>query len=238
MQTPTMIADFPVFCRSCTARRKGVCGALNATQLNFLNQHTSRRDLPAGAEIVADGSRATQCSNLVSGVVKLTKSTPDGRQQIVGLQFAPDFIGDPFSPVSAFGAEAAGPVRICSFTRPALETLIGQSPGLERRLHEQALRDLDDARDWMMALGRKTAREKVATFLLFIALRIDPNSDGPAASFDIPLKRAEIADLLGLSIETISRHLSELRKSGIIEIEKSRHLNVTDFIALRDAAGN
>ncbi len=162
----------------------------------------------------------------------------DGRQQIVGLQFAPDFLGRPFRSSSEIAAEAATEVRVCSFPKRALEEMVREAPELEHRLHEQALKELDEAREWILTLGRKTAAEKVASFLYLIASHIDPEhlaSDRPMR-FDLPLKRADIADYLGLTIETVSRQITKLRKSGVIELEGARMVVVPSLAALEHAS--
>jgi CRP/FNR family transcriptional regulator len=89
----------------------------------------------------------------------------------------------------------------------------------------------------MLTLGRKTAQEKVASFLYLIATHVDPES-ADAATFDLPLSRADIADFLGLTIETVSRQMTKLRKDGLIRIENNRHVSVPDIAALSHAAGN
>lgn len=230
-------SDIPVVCRACEARHKGVCGALTPDQLLRLSLHTTRRAVDPGAGLADVGEDTLQYSNILSGVVKLTKLMADGRQQIVSLQFAPDFLGRPFRRKPDVSAEAATAVRICSFPKSVLEEIIRQSPEMEHRLHEQTLRELDCARDWMLTLGRKSASEKVASFLAMIAAHIDPErlDDNEPTSFDLPLKRADIADFLGLTIETVSRQLTRLRKSGIIEIEHNRHIIVRDLDALHAA---
>ena len=215
----------------------GICGALDSGQLVQLGRQAGRREVEPGTALVSAGHPAESYANILSGVVKLTKLMPDGRQQIVGLQFAPDFLGRPFSETSDVNAEAASTVRICAFPRAALEDMARQSPALEHRLHRQALRELDDARDWMMTLGQKSAAEKVASFLLLLARHVDPLTDGVSDRFDIPLTRSDIADFLGLTIETVSRHLTRLRKAGIINIERNRHVAVGDLGALEAAAG-
>ena len=232
-------SDVPVLCRACEARHRGVCGALTPTQLLQLSRHASRHEFGAGTELVAAGEQTRRYANILSGVVKLTKLMLDGRQQIVGLQFAPDFLGRPFGESSDVSAEAAGTVRLCTFPKAAFEKVTEQSPGLEHRLHQQALRELDEARDWMMALGRKTASERVASFLLYVARHVDPEREpeSGAVRFDVSLTRADIADFLGLTIETVSRQLTRLRKAGLIDIEKHRQVTVRDVDALEDAAG-
>lgn len=227
----------PVLCQACEARHRGICGALDPAQLQQLGRQTGRREVPPGTELIAAGIPVDGYANILSGVVKLTKLMPDGRQQIVGLQFAPDFLGRPFAASSDVGAQAASTVRICTFPRSALEQMVREAPALEHRLHRQALRELDDARDWMMTLGRKSASEKVASFLLLVADHIDPRVTGYSQAFDIPMTRADIADFLGLTIETVSRHLTHLRKADIITIEKSRRVIIRDDTALKAAAG-
>jgi len=101
----------------------------------------------AGSEMIGDAETVAHYFNILSGVVKLTKILPDGRQQMVGLQFAPDFLGQPFRAESRINAEAATDVSLCSFPRPAIERLMKDLPGLEHRLLEQTLKELDEARD-------------------------------------------------------------------------------------------
>ncbi len=231
-------SEVPVVCRACESRHRGICGALNPEQLVYLSKHTSKHVFASEQELVAAGEDIHRYSNILSGVVKLTKMMSDGRQQIVGLQFAPDFLGRPFRRQSDVVAEAATDVRVCSFPRAVLEELTRQSPEMEHRLHEQTLKELDEAREWMLTLGRKSANEKVASFLLLIAMHHDPEAHLPHAEirFDLPLKRSDIADFLGLTIETVSRQLTKLRKAGLIQIENTRTVIVRDIDALRDAS--
>lgn len=234
-------AGIPVLCRACEARHGGICGALDANQLVALAKTSSKREVDPGSELIGDAEAIENYSNVLAGVVKLTKALSDGRQQIVGLQFAPDFLGRPFRPESPINAEAATMVSLCSFPRSAIERMMKESPGLERRLYEQTLKELDEARDWMLTLGRKTAGEKVASFLLMIARHIDPSSEpSPVrpSSFDLPLTRSDIADFLGLTIETVSRQLTKLRTDGIIRIENNRHVVVDSLARLEARSGS
>lgn len=230
----------PALCASCEARHRGICGALEPEQLAVLARTTTRHRSQPGEELVGEAESVDRFSNVLSGVVKLTKTLSDGRQQIVGLQFAPDFLGRPFRTESTLTAQAATEVQLCSFPRKALERMMGEQPDLEHRLLEQALKELDQARDWMVTLGRKTAAEKIASFLLMIARNIDPTADPArrAAAFDLPLSRAEIADFLGLTIETVSRQFTRLRNDGVMRIENNRHIIVDDLRRLEVRAGD
>ncbi len=228
-------SDIPVLCRSCEARHKGMCGVLSPNQLTELSKHTTKMVFPAESEISPAGQKVTRHANILNGVVKLSKLTADGRQQIVGLQFAPDFMGRPFSRQNDVATEAATDVRVCMFPASILDELVHKNPELEHRLHEQTLKELDEARDWMLTLGRKTASEKVASFLYLIAAHVDPeaeNAEGPIR-FDIPLKRSDIADFLGLTIETVSRQMTKLRFAGVISIINNRTIEVPDLERLR-----
>lgn len=232
-------SEIPELCRSCEARHGGICGALSAEQLVRLNKHSSQRSVETGQEIVGDEEEITHYAAILSGVVKLAKTMADGRQQIVGLQFAPDFLGRPFQKASHVAAEAASDVRLCMFPKSAVEAMIAEQPELEHRLLHQTLKELDEAREWMLTLGRKTATEKVASFLYLIARNIDPEADDDVeVVFDMPLTRADIADFLGLTIETVSRQLTRLRKAGVIVIENNRNVSVPQLARLHRLSGN
>ncbi|MBB4954115.1 CRP/FNR family transcriptional regulator [Agrobacterium vitis] len=226
----------PAVCNACEARHGGVCAALSSTQLNELNRSSTKRHFAAGNEVIGQGEQTASYSNILHGVVKLSKMMADGRQQIVGLQFAPDFMGRPFLKESSLTAEAATDVEVCAFPRASFDRLVGETPDLEHKLHQQALKELDEAREWMLTLGRKTAQEKVASFLYLIATHIDPMQSFKKM-FDLPLSRADIADFLGLTIETVSRQMTKLRKENVIVIENNRHVIVPDEKRLRNAAG-
>ncbi len=227
----------PAVCKACEARHGGVCASLSVPQLVELNKHSSRRKVEAGNEVIGQGESVSTYSNILNGVVKLSKMMADGRQQIVGLQFAPDFLGRPHQEESTVTAEAATDTEICTFPRALIDRIVNETPDFERMLYEQSLKELDEARDWMLTLGRKTAQEKVASFLHLIATHIDPENASPR-TFDLPLSRADIADFLGLTIETVSRQMTKLRKEGIIVIENNRHVTVPSLERLRCVAGN
>ncbi len=234
-------SDIPAACCFCEARHRGVCGALNPCQLKVLSKRASRKTYTAGSSLVRVSEPVVVYSNVLRGVVKLSKLLTDGRQQIVGLQFAPDFLGRPLKSESEHSAEAATGVELCSFPKSTLERLMRESPDLEHSILEQSLRELDEARDWMVTLGRKTAPEKVANFIYMIAVHTDPekyDNNQQSVSFGLPLSRADIADFLGLTIETVSRQITKLRRAGIIQIENNRNITVPDLDPLQKASGS
>ena len=231
-----------VRCQTCPARHRGVCGALSDQQLMRMAGRVTRRRIEAGRTLQADGEEPVACASLLSGVVKLTKTLADGRQQIVGLQFPPEFIGRPDGGQSHLSAEAVTDLEVCSIPHAVLLDMIKSHPALEHRLFEETLAQLDQARDWLLAIGREMARERVAALVHLIASRMNTSASGDNAvsgeqTFDLPLSRAEMADFLGLTIETVSRQITRLRQAGLISLTNNRHVTVHDMQRLLEAAG-
>lgn len=230
-------SDTPLLCQACESRHRGVCGALTSEHLLQLSKHSTRRTVSPGTELIGESMEVTSYSNIISGVVKLSKMMADGRQQIVGLQFAPDFLGRPFRAENGVSGEAATEVKVCSFPKKVIERMISEMPELEHKLLEQTLTELDEAREWMLTLGRKTAGEKVASFLLLISTHAFPDNEADSVTFDLPMSRVDIADFLGLTMETVSRQLTKLRKDDVVHITNNRHVEVPDIARLSDRAG-
>jgi len=238
----TTLPDALQRCRRCPVRHRAVCGAMDDEQIARLSAIAHRRKVPAGQVIMSDQEPASFFANIISGTIKLTKTTSDGRQQIVGLLFPPDFLGRAFRRSNPYFAEAASDLEICVFPKDAFERLAGEYPELQHRLFERTLDELDAAREWMLLLGRKTAEEKVADFLSLLARRslmqhCADHTGKAAASFELPLSRADIADYLGLTIETVSRQLTRLKTTGIIRLASNRAIEVPDIAALARLAG-
>lgn len=235
------MATRQIACDTCAVRHRAVCGALSDQEIARLNAIARFKTFPAGSVILRDHDEPDYFANVVAGVVKLTKTLGDGRQQIVGLQFPSDFLGRPFRNRSPYYAEAANDVTLCTFERSQFERLVRETPGIERRLFEHTLDELDAAQEWMVLLGRKSASEKVASFLLVVARRsrlvgCGHGTGTDANRFDLPLSRSEIADYLGLTIETVSRQFTGLRRQGVIELDGPRTLIVPDIARLEKLA--
>jgi len=232
----------PLQCNHCAIRHRAICGALNGDDLTRINDIARQKTYRAGETIFFENDDVDYLGNVLSGVVKLGKLLPDGRQQIVGLQFASDFLGRAFKGNANCNAEAATDVELCIFPRKPFETLLNDIHDLEDRLFANTLDELDAARDWLLLLGRQSAREKVAKFLMMIARRI-PNigcgteDDTDAIRFDLPLSRADMADFLGLTIETVSRQITRLKTDGLIDVEQNRTITVPSVSRLEAASG-
>ena len=239
MQAMALPDDEPHSCRLCGVRSSGTCGVLDAGQLAVLARHTRRTRHQAGAEVFGDETDITTYANVVSGVIKLMKVLEDGRQQVVGLKFANDFIGRVHATSNTLSAETASEVELCQIPRSILEAMLEDNRTLEQRLMRETLRELDEAREWMVTLGRKSAAERVASFLYLIAVHVRPDLGHAATEieYDLPLTRSDMADFLGLSIETVSRQLTELRRMEIVVIRNKRHVTIPDTERLRQRAG-
>jgi CRP/FNR family transcriptional regulator len=227
-------------CASCTIRHRAVCSYCGPDELAKLDAIKFYRNFVPGQEIVAAGEETDFLGSVVDGVVALSKTMADGRRQTVGLMFPSDFLGRPMRPIAPYDAVAVTPVRLCLFARSRFERALRETPVLEKRLLEMTLDELDAARDWMLLLGRKTAQEKIATFLSILARRAAALESTPldtALKFELPLTREAIADYLGLTIETVSRQITGLRKAGVIELADARSIRVPDYLTLLDVAG-
>jgi CRP/FNR family transcriptional regulator len=227
-------------CGICPIRHRAVCSYCGPAELAELERIKFYREYTPGQEIIAEGEVTRALGSIVTGVVALNKSLEDGRRQIVGLLFPSDFIGRPLRTVAPYEAIAVTPVRMCLFLRSQFEEILSRNPHVERRLLEMMLDELDGARDWMLLLGRKSAREKVASFLMILARRaatLENRSIRDRTAFAIPLSREAIAEYLGLTIETVSRQLTALRKDSIIELYGARSVALLDADALAALAG-
>jgi CRP/FNR family transcriptional regulator len=228
-------------CDTCAIRHRAVCDALSQTEIQAINRISTRRVIPMGQVILSEGDQKSVFANVVSGVVKLTKTLEDGRQHIIGLLFPSDFLGRAYRADNPYFAEAVTDLELCIFPTGGFERLLAETPGLEHRLFQFTLTELDASQEWMVLLARKSAAERVASFLLMIAKRV-PNMgclhDERASDvrFTLPLSRAEIADCLGLTIETVSRQMTKLRTKGVIELVSNRDIHVPDLGRLRAAA--
>lgn len=230
-----------VRCGTCAIRHRAICDALSTEEVQALNRISRRRLVPAGQTILGEGDAHTIFANIVSGVVKLTKTLDDGRQHIIGLLFASDFLGRAFRKDNPYFAEAATDVELCVFPTSGFEKLLVEHPGLEHRLFQFTLSELDACQEWMLLLARKRAEERLASFLLMIAKRV-PNvgtslegrADG--IRFQLPLSRSEISDCLGLTIETVSRQMTRLKTKGVIGLVNYREIVIPDVEALQQAA--
>jgi len=228
-------------CANCPARHHAVCSALDDDHINELTAIMSHRHFSAGDEILHQAETSQLFAIIVSGIVKLTRMLPDGREQIVGLLSGSDILGDINSATSHDNAECVTDVELCCFRRKQFETVLDKHPELARHLLKKASDGLDQARDWMIVLGRLGAVEKLSRFLLWLCRQEHASCrhgtrSNPGPVVHILLKREEIAGFLGMTIETVSRNMSKLKTDGIIELIDAKSMRILDVDRLRDLA--
>lgn len=226
-------------CIHCGAREFSVCNAIPRHVLERLAAVGVSMSVETGHSFISEGDPAEHFFNVSAGCAKLYKSLPDGRRQITGFAGVGTFLGLAVSASYAFSAEALEPMGVCRFSRNRLRALLDDFPAMEKRLLEVASNELVAAQEQMLLLGRKTARERVASFLVARAalptacLIREPDL---AEMIRLPMTRADIADYLGLTIETVSRSLTRFRKEGLIEIRVPGEIAIRDHRALAKMA--
>lgn len=237
----TMTADIPRNCDDCPIRHRAVCAKCEGEELELLEEIKYYRSYEAGQTIVWSGDRMEFVGSVVKGVASLTQAMEDGRTQMVGLLLPSDFVGRPGRESAAYDVVATSDLVMCCFRKKPFEDMMARTPHIAQRLLQMTLDELDAAREWMLVLGRKTAREKIASLLSIIARRDATLNmgafDGPL-EFDLPLTREAMADYLGLTLETVSRQVNALKRDGVIELTGKRHVTVPDFDRLSEEAGD
>ena len=229
---PELEAGHPCF--NCAVRELAVCGSLESAALRRFKEAGPSISYEAGDTVVFEGDRAANAYSLTSGLLRLSKLLPDGRRQIAGFLFPGDFLGITMEEEHAFTAEAVAPSTLCRFPRNHFDSFVEKHPELERRLYAVAAHELAAARQQLVLLGRKTATERVASFLLMLASRC-PSHDG-GDEVELPMSRTDIADYLGLRIETVSREISALKAARVIRLTGRQSFRVVDRKRLQQLA--
>lgn len=223
----------PSVCTDCTAREFSICSALPEAVLGEFAALGRNQTLRAGETLLWEDEDALVVGNLRSGLLKLTASLDDGREQILGLAFPGDFIGRPFATRADHRVTALTDATLCVFRRSVFESFAADHPRLEHALLVRAFDELEQARRWLLLLGRKSASERVASLLQELAQR----QGKPGEPVQLAITRQQMADLLGLTIETVSRKLTLLKRAGVIALPNLRSFRVLDRERLADEAG-
>ncbi len=228
-------------CADCGIRHRAVCARCDETELARLEEVKFYRSYEAGQKIVWAGDDLSFVASVVSGIATMAQTLEDGRVQMVGLLLPSDFIGRPGRTSTPYDITAASDVTLCCFRRAPFERLLADMPHVAGRLLEMTLDELDAAREWMMVLGRKTARERIASLLVSVARREASFDLAPRTRdirLDLPLTREAMSEYLGLTIETVSRQISQLGREGVIELDGKRKIVIPDLDRLGAETGD
>ncbi len=208
-------------CDQCGARASNVCSTLAFKDLDRLARIAEPMIFAPGQSFIRESSPAEHFFNITSGTARLFKMLADGRQQITGFAGEGHFLGLAVPTAYAYGAEAVDTVRLCRYPRQRLMRLLAEFPAMERRMLEEVSNELVAAQEQMLLLGRKNARERIASFLVR-RMAITPLRHGVAlpriAMVRLPMARRDIGDYLGMTIETVSRTLGTMKREGMIAI--------------------
>ena len=228
-------------CDTCVVRNRSICTALDTTEIHALGSISRFRTLAAGDSLIWEGEDSVLLANVVEGVLKLTMSTPDGEEQIVGVVYPADFIGRPFGGATPYSVTALTDASVCVFARNDFDRLSHQHPTLEQKLLERTLDELDRTRRWMLLLGRMNAAQKLASFLLELSERLvepgcEPTNAAPLSRIELAFTRQQIGDVLGMTVETVSRQFSKLVAAKVLALPSRRSVVILNRGALEAQA--
>jgi CRP/FNR family transcriptional regulator len=222
-------------CLQCPVQKLSICGALRGAELAILGDLKHAIQHKHKAVLVDQDEPAEAVHIVTKGIVRLYKTLSDGRRQIVGFALPGDLLGLAVDDRNAYSAEAVGDVSTCHFSRKAFGELLDAVPNLMRRLHAMVVHELSIAQSHMMLLGHYSARQKLAAFLLHTRDRWRLVNSA-CAHVPLPMPRQDIADYLGLTIETVSRTMSLLARQKLIVIVPDG-VRILDNDRLAEVAG-
>lgn len=230
----TASADRMPDCAKCPVRDHSLCVGMQPHELPRISELTQVFEAEPGDSLFYEGDAARHFYTLRRGVVRLVRAFPDGRRSIVGFLHDGDFLGGRFRERNYHAtAEAVTKLEYCRILVSDLQGLASEFPALEHQLLAMSADRMDAAEDHIVLLSRKTAAEKVAAFLLASQAW---QGNGTGGEFDLPMSRSDIADYLGLTIETVSRVMTRLTGDGLIAVRDARHITIQDAIELKALA--
>jgi CRP/FNR family transcriptional regulator len=235
--TPCAAAGLPdrVLCQTCEVRKLAICAALEDEDLHRLDAIVTHIHLDIGETLFYEGDEAGHVFTVASGTLRLHKMLPDGRRQITGFVLPGDFLGLSGRDGFSYTAEAVTEAGICRFPRRDLEALFDEFPKLEKELLWKARDELVAAQEQMLLLGRKMPAEKIASFLLGLSRRAE-RWEMPCDPVLLPMSRGDIADYLGLTVETVSRTFTRLKSEGVIELPEAHRVMLSKRERLEELA--
>jgi CRP/FNR family transcriptional regulator len=209
-------------------RDKAICGVLDCARLEAFRNLGWTLRLTPGQALFHEGDPATRVFTLTRGTLKLYKLLADGRRQVTGFLHPGDFLGISVDDEHAFSAEALEEAQLCWFPRNRFDDFVDDDPAMERELYRMAAHELAAAQQQFVLLGRKTATERLASFLLRLAERAELSTCVGAGMVRLPMSRSDIADYLGLTKETVSRVISALKRDRVIRLETLEVVQILD----------
>lgn len=194
------------------------------------------RIVAARDHVYRQGEPATHFYRVASGHVCVYRLLPDGRRQVINFAFPGDFIGLGAREDHASSAQAGSKCLLTSYPVGALRDIAGRSPALGLELYDAMTDELAAARDLLVTVSQRTASERLATFLVALSRRNRRRGEDDS-EIVLPMTRTDIADFLGLTIETVSRTFTKFRNQGLIDLEQCVLVVLRDLDGLERLAG-
>lgn len=205
----------PVICANCRVRLYAICAAMSDEEIADLERIADHQTLGPKQTLFMSGDGAGAVYTVTSGTLRLQRDLSDGRRQVIGFAIPGDFIGLAMEDRFTFSVDSLTEVAFCAFDRARFAALMDSHPALMSRLHQVASHELGIAQEHMVILGRRRAEERVVAFLMRWRERLEKVS-GRSATVQLPMGRQDIADYLGLTIETVSRIFARLMRDKIL----------------------
>jgi CRP/FNR family transcriptional regulator, anaerobic regulatory protein len=224
-------------CSTCPVRDNAACAVLTPEERDAMAAAGRTRTLKRGEMLFAAGDEEAACATLISGALKVSAIDQDGNEQILALVHPAGFIGELFAPFAHHDVVALTESRLCTFARGDIERAINDYPALARALLKRSQADLLASRSLLELTGNASAEARLAALLHDFAAAASESSCHLASEFDLPLTRGEMGNMLGLTIETVSRKLGELEDMGAIIRKGKRGIAVRDAQLLQDISG-
>jgi CRP/FNR family transcriptional regulator, anaerobic regulatory protein len=226
----------PLACEACPVRDRAACSALDTDQRHELERIGRHVRLARGDVLFRAGDKTGACATLISGALKISSLDEAGTERILSLVHPSGFVGEMFAPVAHHDVTAIADSLLCVFPADRYEAVVDRFPKLGKALLRRSSEDLFASRELIDLMGRRTALQRVAGFLKAMADAASSSPCHPAGRFDLPLTRGEMAGMLGLTIETVSRQLSRLEKDQVIAREGARGIVLKDAARLQALA--
>ena len=224
-------------CTACPVKDSAACAVLSEEEREALAKAGRNRTLKRGEMLFAAGDDEAACATLVSGALKVSAVDADGNEQILSLVHPSGFVGELFAPFAHHDVVALTESSLCTFAKNDIEHALDEYPALAKALLRRSQEDLLATRSLLELTGHASAETRVAALLHDFASAASHSPCHLAESFDLPLTRGEIANMLGLTIETVSRKLGELEKDGVIARKGKRGIDVVDPAQLQVLSG-
>ena len=224
-------------CLHCSVRHLSVCSALSCDEVRALEQITLSMPVPMGTTLARSGEPRAHVFTVTEGALRLVRTLADGRRQVNGFVLPGDYVGLSGSDLHRYDIEAIADSRVCRVATSQMRDLRQRYPHLERKLLQRACQELDAAQDNAMALARRQPPERLADFLLRLAAR-EAMLGQVGNRVALPMGRGDIADHLGLTMETVSRTFTKLRQQGLIALPHLNVVEILDFTGLQRLAND